>query len=125
MAVRNVATKNTQYVTIGGGADGVPEDRTKEYINILIQRETGAEVGNFYYAPVHVADLMAALVVEGFIKDFMLPEPPEKPLTQVERIAKALMVIADDWEYSIEEFREQEDYQDYIDQARRALDGDN
>lgn len=118
MAVRNVATKNTQYVTIGGTTfDHVGEDLN--YVNI---RVTSLGGGDFAVAPVDVRELLTALRVEGYITDFTLPD---KPLTQVERVAKALMEYADAERYTVASFRDQSDYENYLSRAKALLDGDN
>lgn len=118
MAMRNVRTKTMQYVAIGGTTfDHVGEDLN--YVNIRVTSPGG---GDFAVAPVDVRELLTALRVEGYITDFTLPD---KPLTQVERVARALMGYADAEQYTVASFRAQEDYEDYLIRAKTLLDGDN
>lgn len=122
MGFRAVGTNDGKYAAIGGqnSLTFEPEDPTKEYVNIYINQ--GADIPTV--ASVEVRYLMDSLKAEGFIKDFTLPDPPPVPLSQVERVAKTIMQAADLEEYTDAEFRDQEDYEDYMLSARHALAGD-
>lgn len=123
MGFRAVGTNDGKYAAIGGNNSLTyePEDPTKEYVNIYIN-ESGSLPS---VASVEVRYLMDSLKAEGFIKGYTLPDPPPVPLSQVERVAKALMEANDDEYYTDKEFREQSDYLDYIATSKALLEGDN
>lgn len=126
MGFRAVGTNDGKYAAIGGqnSLTFEPEDPTKAYVNIYINQ--GADIPTV--VSVEVRYLMDSLKAEGFIKDFTLPDPPPVPLSQVERVARALMELSDDLHddpYSDEEFRREPDYEDYIALAKALLEGDN
>lgn len=123
MGFRAVGTNDGSYVGIGGQNPVTmkPEDPTKKYVNIYVGGRNG--LGTSLAPSVDVKYLLDSLQVEGFIESYTLPEVV-KPLNQTERVAKAIMQAADMLEYSVEEFRDQEDYGDYMMSARHALAGD-
>lgn len=122
MGYRAVGTNDGKYVGIGGQNPSTlkPEDPTKKYVNVYINdNHSGASL----LASVEVKYLLDSLQVEGFIASYTLPEVVE-PLNQTERVAKTIMQAADMIEYTDAEFRDQEDYEDYMLSARYALAGD-
>lgn len=123
MGFRAVGTNDGSYVGIGGQnpISMKPEDPTKKYVNIY---SDGAANGGTVVASVEVKYLMDSLLVEGFIESYTLPKVVE-PLSQTERVAKAIMEAGDLSKYSDEEFRTQVDYEDYMLSAKHVLAGDN
>jgi hypothetical protein len=124
MGFRAVGTNDGSYVAIGGqnASTMALEDPTKEYVNIYID---GTAQGVTAVASVQVRYLLDSLKAEGFIKGYTLPDPPPVSLSQVERVAKALMEASEYEYYSDEEFRREPDYEDYIATAKELLEGDN
>lgn len=120
MGFRAVGTNDGSYVGIGGQNPITmkPEDPTKKYVNIYVGGRSG--LGTSLAPSVDVKYLMECLMVEGFIQSFTLPKVPE-PLTQTERVAKAIMEANDQEKYTDAEFREQADYEDIMAEAQRVL----
>lgn len=123
MGYRAVGTNDGKYVGIGGQNPTTlaPEDPTKKHVNVYICDNYS---GTTMLVSVEVKYLMESLQVEGFIESFTLPKVVE-PLNQTERVAKAIMEAGDMTEYCDEDFRTQEDYEDYMLSAKHVLAGDN
>lgn len=124
MGFRAVGTNDGSYMGIGGQNTftGKPEDPTKKYVNIYIE---SIAAGTSLCASVDVKYLLDSLQVEGFIASYTLPEPPKRPLTQVERIAKALLEAANEDKYTDDEFRQDLYYTVYVNEAEALLKEDN